>query len=65
MVTLFSTDCPKCLVLEKKLKEKNIDFNVSKDIKEIMNYGFLTAPVLKVNNDFMLFSEAVKWVNNQ
>lgn len=65
MVTLFSTDCPKCLVLEKKLKEKNIDFNVSKDIKEIMNHGFLTAPVLKVNNDFMLFSEAVKWVNNQ
>ena len=32
MVTLYSTHCPRCLVLEKKLKQKNISYQEVNDI---------------------------------
>jgi len=27
--------------------------------------GFTTAPVLKIDNDYLDFGEAIKWVNKQ
>ena len=31
MITLYTIDCPKCKVLEKKLREKDIPFEINKD----------------------------------
>lgn len=61
--TLYTTHCPKCVVLEKKLTQKNIEFDVVTDKKEIMKKGYLTAPLLEVNGKIMDFKEAVDWVN--
>ncbi len=65
MIILFSHGCPKCNVLEKKLKEKNINFIKEETLEEVIDKGFLTAPILKVNGRYMEFGEAIKWVNSQ
>lgn len=65
MVTLFSTNCPKCRVLEQKLNQKDIDFTIDNNINEIVEKGFMSAPVLKINENYLEFGDAIKWVNNQ
>ncbi len=65
MITLFTIDCPKCKILEKKLSQANIEYEVCKDRETIANKGFDLMPVLDVDGQIMGFGEAVKWVNNQ
>lgn len=65
MIVLFSTGCPKCRVLEQKLNQKNIDFTISDDIDEVIEKGFMSAPILKIDDEYLDFGNAVKWVNNQ
>lgn len=64
-MTLYSTGCPKCNVLKQKLNEKNIQFELSEDIERIKERGFRSVPVLEVEDNFLDFSEAIKWVNAQ
>lgn len=63
MIILYSTNCPKCKILEKKLKEKNIEFLVSNDINKLIERGFQEAPVLQIDEEYMNFGKAVKWIN--
>ena len=63
MVTLIGTGCPRCRVLSQKLEAKNIDFTDSDNIDEAIEQGFMSAPVLKVDDEYMEFGAAVKWVN--
>jgi hypothetical protein len=65
MITLYSTHCPKCKILEKKLNDAKIEYTIC-DNKELMiQKGFDFMPVLDVDGQIMNFGEAVKWVNNQ
>ena len=61
-VILYSTNCPKCNVLETKLKQKNIEHEICTDIDLMQSKGMLTAPNLEVDGKLMDFSAAVKWV---
>lgn len=63
MITLYSTNCPKCNVLSKKLSAKNIEYNVVTDINKMEELGFSSAPMLDVDGKVMNFSEANNWVN--
>ena len=65
MITLYSTNCPKCNVLKQKLQSLNIDFEVSDNIDELINLGFMEAPILKVNDEYLNFSKAVNWIKEQ
>lgn len=65
MVRVYSTHCPKCNVLESKLKQKNIDFEECTDINEMMKKGIQTAPYLEVDNQLMDFGAAIRWVNGK
>ena len=65
MVTLFSTNCPKCRVLEQKLNQKNIAFDISDNIQEVIDQGFMSAPVLKIGDDYMDFTTAIAWLKEQ
>ena len=62
MITLYSTHCPRCNVLEKKLERKGIEFELNEDIQILIEKGFTTAPVLEVDGKFMNFMEANKWI---
>ena len=64
-VVLYSTNCPKCNVLEKKLTQKGIEFEVINDVKAIRKLGYLTAPLLEVNGNVMDFTKANEWINTQ
>lgn len=65
MNKLYSTGCPNCKILEKKLQQKGIDFEISSDVDAVIKMGFKTVPVLQVDCEYYNFSEAVAWVNKQ
>jgi glutaredoxin len=61
-VILYSTNCPKCKVLEKKLNSSGIDYSIVTDVDVMEQKGFQSAPVLEVDDKIYEFSEAVKWL---
>ena len=66
MIKLYSTHCPRCTVLEKKLKQKNIEFTVVDDILVMKEMGIKSAPMLQVDDEpLMEFTAANKWINSQ
>lgn len=65
MMTLYSTGCPKCNVLKKKLEAKNVQFNLESDqvkVTEKANeLGILSVPFLVLDDNRVLtFEQAVK-----
>lgn len=46
MITLYSTNCPKCKVLETKMKAKNVNYIVCTDIETMTSKGIKSAPVV-------------------
>lgn len=63
-IILYSTHCPKCCVLEKKLKQKDILYEEVNDVDIIKNKGYSTVPVLEVDGTSMDFKTASDWINN-
>lgn len=62
-VTLYSTNCPKCQVLETKLKTANVDYELVTDEDLMIEKGFMSAPILEVDGEPMEFGDAIRWVN--
>lgn len=65
MTILYSTGCPKCKVLIKKLDMAHIEYTIC-DCKEIMlNKGFTTIPMIENDDGIVMdFKAAVDWINN-
>ena len=66
-VILYSSNCPKCKVLEAKLNQKNIDFSIKnseEDFQSLFDEGFREMPVLEVDNKKYTFLEAVNIINS-
>jgi len=64
-VILYTTHCPKCEVLKKKLTQKDIKFEEVTDMEVMMEKGFMAAPMLEVDGKAMNFTEANDWANKQ
>ena len=62
-VVLYSTHCPRCNVLEKKLQQKEVDYYEVNDTSIMEQKGYLSVPVLEVDGKSMDFKEAVDWIN--
>ena len=62
-VILYTTHCPKCKVLEAKLKQKGIEYEENTDIDLMQEKGFASAPNLEVDGVVYGFAAAVKWIN--
>lgn len=60
MVILYSTGCPKCNILEKRLTADKIDFKISDDIEILIEKGFQSAPVLQINDKYLDFATAMR-----
>ena len=65
MVVFYSTHCPKCSILEKKLKQANIEYTENNDVNVMLAKGMTSAPNLEVDGKLMGFTEAVEWINSQ
>ena len=63
MIILYSTNCPKCKVLEQKLKSKNIEYIEFTDVNKMIEMGFSVMPMLEVDGIVMDFATANKWIN--
>jgi glutaredoxin-related protein len=62
-VIFYSTHCPKCNVLKKKLDQKNVAYEEVNDVDVMTQKGFMQAPMLEVDDKVMNFSEATNWIN--
>lgn len=62
-VVLYSTGCPRCIVLEKKLRQKNIVYEEVNDIDIMTEKGYMSVPMLEVDNEVMDFKKATDWIN--
>lgn len=66
MIKMYSTGCPKCNVLKKKLDTKGVEYEIITDINTIQKVGeennINTLPILEVNGNVMDFKGAVKWL---
>lgn len=68
-VILYTINCPKCKVLEKKMQIKGVSFSVVDNKAEVIKkgeeVGIKSAPFLQVDDEFYNFSDALKWVGEQ
>ena len=64
-VILYSTGCPKCAVLKKKLEMNHIPFTLNMDVEEMERLGMLSAPALGVDGELLDFGEAIRWADSQ
>lgn len=63
-IILYTTHCPKCSVLEKKLAKKNIEYTEFTSVQDMLNMGINTVPVLSVNGELLSFEKANQWINS-
>lgn len=63
-IVLYSTGCPRCTVLEKKLKAKNVEYEEINDEDAMLEKGFTTVPMLEVDGVVLNYKEANEWINN-
>lgn len=67
-IRLYSTHCPKCRVVEKKLEQAGIQYELidAKNNDEVINIlsakGIRQMPVLEVEDKLLGFSEIIKWI---
>lgn len=63
---LYSTGCPKCKVVEMKLKQAGIEFEVISDIDEVVTFGklhgIMSAPILAIGDKVFDFTAAVSYL---
>lgn len=64
-VIFYSTHCPKCKVLEMKLKQKGIAYEEVNDMEAMQAKGFMSVPKLEVDGVVYDFKDAVKWIGEQ
>lgn len=67
-IRLYSTHCPKCRVVEKKLEQAGIQYELidakgnNKVIDMLSEKGIRQMPVLEVEDKLLGFSEIIKWI---
>lgn len=66
-MTVYSTGCPKCKILIKKLQQKEIPFELVDDEETVMKIAstncIQSVPFVKYKGNIYLFEEIVKMIN--
>lgn len=62
-VTIYSTGCPRCKVLIRKLQDNKVTFSICDDISIMENKGIVSVPMLEWKGQLYNFSESVQLVN--
>lgn len=63
-IILYSTHCPRCEVLEEKLKSKGIEYVEENSVEVMQEKGIMSVPVLEYNGELFDFGKAVKLINS-
>ena len=62
-VIFYTTGCPKCAILKKKLDAAQIPYETNDDVNEMQAQGMTEAPALSVDGELLNFGDSVRWVN--
>lgn len=63
-IIVYTIGCPKCQVLEKKLKQKQIPFQTCDDLEIMREKGFKMAPMMEVDGKVYDFNAALKYLRD-
>lgn len=65
MIKLYSSNCPKCNILEKKLNQENIKFEkiTDFDTDEMLRNGFTSLPMMNIDGVWYDFKESINYIN--
>lgn len=61
-MTLYTTHCPRCRVLEAALKSKDIPYDICEDVDTMESLGFTEAPMLEVGGKYLNYTDAMKFI---
>ena len=64
MITMYTTHCPQCKVLEKMLNDKKIEYTQITDIDIMKSKGIQSVPYLEVEGELKNFKESMEWIRN-
>lgn len=64
-VLFYTTHCPQCKVLAKKLEQKQINYTEVEDIAIMQSLGISSVPTLSIDGgDLLNFKESINWINS-
>lgn len=61
-IVFYSTGCPKCKILKKKIEEKGISYEENNSVDQMLDIGLKSAPALSIDGNILLFKDALEWV---
>ena len=64
-IVMYSSGCPRCKTLKKKLDDAGIQYETYTDIQGMLDMGLKDVPVLEIDGKRMEFSDAIKWVKGR
>lgn len=68
-LTIYTTGCPKCKILESKLTTAQEEYTTVSDIETMQALGLMSVPWLKIETEdtteYLDFLQAVQWINNK
>lgn len=64
-ITLYTTHCPMCNILENLLEKKGLSYEVVDDINVMIEKGFKAAPILEVDGNVYTYPQAKLWIGEQ
>ena len=64
-IILYTTFCPRCRVLETKLKQKEIEYEEVTDVDLMTEKGFMSVPMLEVDGKTLNFTQSNTWINER
>lgn len=64
-ITLYTTHCPMCNILESLLEKKSLSYEVVDDINVMIEKGFKAAPILEVDGNTYTYPQAKLWIGEQ
>lgn len=62
-IILYTIDCPKCKILEKKLNMNNIQYDICKDTKLMKEKNIQKLPMLSIDERLYSYKKAVDLIN--
>lgn len=62
MITVYTTHCPRCKILEKTLLGAGFEFAQCEDVDTMVAMGFQEIPQMEVDGKIYGFKEAIKWI---
>lgn len=64
-MVLYSTGCPRCKVLKKKLDEAGLKYTENNDVDEMLSLGISEVPILVINGELLNFNKSIEWLSKR